>query len=100
MEIEAWFLAEASHFPKIDPAITVAAIKAALGFDPENDDMEQRLEPATDLHNCYAIGGKAYSKGRAEDTINALDFAEIYLNSIAKFRYLKKMVQIIDDFLA
>lgn len=100
MEIEAWFLAEATHFPRIDPAITVAAIKATLGFDPENDDMEQRLEPATDLRNCYAIGGKAYSKGRAEDTVKALDFAEIYLESVAKLRYLKILVQTIDNFLA
>ncbi|MGP0068819.1 MAG: hypothetical protein ACLQGP_35120 [Isosphaeraceae bacterium] len=100
MEVEAWFLAEATHFAKIHPAITVAAIKASLGFDPENDDMEQRLEPAADLHNCYAIGGKVYSKGRAEETVHALDFAVIYLDSVAKFKYLKRLVQIIDEFLA
>ena len=34
LEIEAWFLAEATHFPRIHPTITIAAIKAALGFDP------------------------------------------------------------------
>ena len=41
MEIEAWFLAEVKHFHTIHPAITVAAIKSKLGFDPENDDLEQ-----------------------------------------------------------
>jgi hypothetical protein len=100
MEIEAWFLAEATHFPRIDPAITAAAIKAILGFDPENDDLERRLEPAADLRNCYAIGGKTYSKGRAEDTINALDFARVYLDLIARFQYLGKLVKIVDNFLS
>ncbi|MFH1449023.1 MAG: hypothetical protein ABIG09_01195, partial [bacterium] len=41
MEIEAWFLAEATHYPKIDASITVAAIKTNLAFDPETDDMQQ-----------------------------------------------------------
>lgn len=43
MEIEAWFLAETAHFPKIDPSITVEEIKKTLLFDPENDDMSLRL---------------------------------------------------------
>lgn len=34
MEIEAWFLAEYTHFPRIDAAITSDAIAAVLGFDP------------------------------------------------------------------
>ena len=40
MEIEAWFLAETTHFSKISPSITLDTIKSALGFDPENEDME------------------------------------------------------------
>ena len=35
MEIEAWFLAEHSHFAKIDPKITLEAIADKLKFNPE-----------------------------------------------------------------
>jgi len=99
MEIEAWFLAETTHYPRIDPFITVAAIKAALGFDPENDDMEQRLAPAQDLSNCYAICGKVYVKHRAKDTVDALDYTLIYMVLCNKFKYLKRLVASIDTFL-
>ena len=99
MEIEAWFLAEATHYPKIDPSITVEAIKARLGFDPENDDMQQRDAPADDLNNCYAIGGKTYKKHKAKDTVDALDFALIYMEICNKLDYLKRLITSIDDFL-
>ncbi len=100
MEIEAWFLAETTHFQRIDPSITVAAIKATLGFDPENDDMEQRLTPAEDLNNCYHIGGKAYAKHQAQVTVNALDYLSIYMELQNKFRYLQRLIAAIDAFLS
>lgn len=102
MEIEAWFLAEATHFPRIEPSITIAAIRANLGFDPENDNMEQRLCPADDLNACYAIGGKAYVKHQAEITItvNALDYVLIYTRLRNKITYLSRLISVIDDFLA
>jgi hypothetical protein len=100
MEIEAWFLAETTHYARIDPAITPAAIKATLGFDPVNDDMELRLAPADDLNNCYAIGGKAYAKHQAKDTVAALDYALIYMALTQKFRYLARLIGTIDSFLS
>jgi hypothetical protein len=100
MEIEAWFLAETTHYARIDPVITVAAIKSTLGLDPENDDLAQRPHPAADLHNCYAIAGKAYLKGRAEETVNALDFAELYCKLTAKIAYLKRLTDLIEAFLS
>ncbi|MCK9294957.1 MAG: hypothetical protein M0P70_07705 [Desulfobulbaceae bacterium] len=98
MEIEAWFLAESSHFPKINPAITVEAIKSLLGFDPENEDMEQRFHPAEDLNNCYKIGGVAYRKKNAARTVNRLDFTLMYLEFGKKFDYLGRFLKSIDDF--
>jgi hypothetical protein len=100
MEIEAWFLAETTHYQRIDPAITLAAIKTTLGFDPENDDMEHRLEPADDLNNCYQIGGKQYVKHKAQDTINALDYALIYLQFPRKCKYVARLMGCIEKFLA
>lgn len=100
LELEAWFLAEWTHFPRIDAAITTAAIHARLGFDPEHDDMAQRLCPVEDLRACYALGGKAYVKGRAQVTVNALDYALLYTALRSKITYLDRLVTIIDAFLA
>jgi hypothetical protein len=100
MEVEAWFLAEHTHFPRIDPAITVPAIISALHFDPEHDDMQQRLTPADDLNNCYALAGKTYVKGNAEATVNVLEFAYIYAGLVDKFPYLKRPCTVIEHFLA
>jgi hypothetical protein len=98
MEIEAWFLAEHSHFKKIDPAITLAAI-ARLGFDPAADDMQRRPTPAADLQSCYALGGKSYEKKNAKATIEALDYVHIYAGLAEKFPDLKKLCDIIETFL-
>jgi hypothetical protein len=99
MEIEAWFLAEHSHFPKIDPALNVPAIRGALGFDPENDDMQLRTKPADDLNNCYALAGKTYVKGNAKNTVEALDYVHIYARLVDKISYLKDFCAIIEAFL-
>lgn len=79
MEIESWFLAEFNHFPRIDPSITVSAIKAALGFDPELDDLALRPNPTDDLNAAYMIGGKSYGKNKVETTIDVIDYPYIYL---------------------
>jgi hypothetical protein len=99
MEIEAWFLSETTHFHRIHSSITVAAIIKNIGFDPENDDMEKRSNPAEDLNNCYQIGRRTYSKRQAQVTINALDYSLIYLEHPARNRYLKQLIAAIDAFL-
>jgi hypothetical protein len=100
MEIETWFLAETTHYSKIDPAITVAAIKATLGFDPENDNLELRPNPAVDLNNCYSIGGKTYEKNRIQGTTDKLDYLQVYMELNKKYKYINKLVSSIDSFLA
>jgi len=99
MEIEAWFLAEFNHFPKIHPAITSAAIQAALGFDPESDDMALRVEPSDDLSACYRLGGKTYTKPSVP-TITALDLNYIYLDLQNRIPYLRILFNSLDAFLA
>lgn len=99
MEIESWFLAEHTHFERIDPAITVPAIIATLHFDPANDDMQRRLTPAKDMNDCYGIGGKTYIKSQAQITVDALDCAHVYLALGDKLPYLKKLCGIITEFL-
>lgn len=100
MEVEAWFLAEHTHFARIDPAISCAAISTALGFDPSTDDMQLRANPADDLGDCYAIAGKQYNKLNTQPTISAIDCTQIFLDVAPKFRHLQRFCDEINDFLA
>lgn len=98
MELEAWYLAETSHFSKINPKISVKAIKEKLGFDPDKDNMELRLHPAKDLDNCYAIGGETYEKKNVKKTVTSLDYARMYLEFGEKFYYFGRLLKSLNDF--
>jgi hypothetical protein len=99
MEIEAWFLAEYLHFPKIHPAISVEAIKTALGFDPTVDDLALRANPSADIELAYNIGGQRYQKPSSSTIVN-LDYAHIYTELAQKIPHMKKLVDGIDAFLS
>ena len=57
METEAWFLAEHTHFRKLNSNLTSERIKAEFGFDPSVDDMQLRSCPSDDLHSIYQLEG-------------------------------------------
>jgi hypothetical protein len=101
MEIEAWFLAEHSHYSRVHPAITPLRIQADLGFDPICDDMQLRLNPAQDLNDSYALEGLAYKKKTAhiQRTIDALDYAAIYCDHPKKFPDVANFIIVLDAFL-
>ncbi len=100
MEIESWFLAEHTHFPRIHPGLTSVRINLELGFDPSFDDVQMRAHPASDLDEIYALEGFAYKKKRSQvqRTIHALDYAEIYLAHRLKFSDIEKLMEEIDRF--
>lgn len=98
MEVEAWFLAEYTHFHRIDSRITPAAIDANLGFNPETGDMSLRPEPTNDLVAAYALGGKVYRKGNANTTVAALDIDFIYGALADTIPDLKQLVATFDEF--
>lgn len=100
MEIESLFLGETTHFEKVEPALTVEAIKSTLGFDPTIEDMQLRPAPADDLANCYAIVGKVYDKMHVQVTIDALDFDRIYVELPNRFGSLMQLVSNMDVFLS
>jgi len=101
MEIEAWFLAEHRHFAKIHPGLTPTRIKGELGFDPSKDDMQLREHPAADLDCIYRLGGERYGKQKdtALRTIDALDYADIYLRFGEQFPDIQRLVECLDVFL-
>jgi hypothetical protein len=100
MEIEAWFLAEHTHFSRIHQGLTCDRIASHMGFDPSNDDMQTRPHPAEDLHNIYSLEGFAYQKKRTQvqRTVDVLDYAEIYLPMRSKFPDISILMQEIDLF--
>ena len=100
MEIEAWFLAEHTHFPKIDASLTPALIHAKLGFDPSTDDMRLRDRPAQDLNDAYQLVGERYQKGRAaQRTVYLLDPARIAFEMTANEPEIQRLVDTIECFL-
>lgn len=98
MEVEAWFLAEHTHFERIDASLTTDAIAAALGFDPSVADMSARPAPAADLVACYQLAGKDYVKAE-ETTLGALDYESIFLELGGKLPDLARLNAAIDNFL-
>ena len=100
MEVEAWFIAEHTHFTKIDSALTNPSIQATVGFDPSTVDSTTLANPAKDLHDIYKIVNLAYRKhqNQIQRTVNALDYAKMYvdLRGITDFGVL---IQEIDKFL-
>jgi hypothetical protein len=100
MEIEAWFLAEDTHFVRVHPALTHDVVVAGLAFDPCQVDVETRYHPSEDLDRAYAIAGLRYSKKRSivQRTIDALDYAEMYFTLPGRVKNLKSFIDELDRF--
>ncbi len=100
-EIEAWILAECSHFIGIHKKLTTSRILNSLGFNPCEDDMRLRSNPANDLNLIYQLVGRGYSKKgkQIERTVNLLDYSNLYLNIRHKMPELDELIQKIDSFL-
>jgi hypothetical protein len=75
LEIEAWFIADHTHFGRIDPMLTPTHIQNAFGVDVTSAPIELIAEPATLLTNVYALAGATYTKSAADATrtVKALD---------------------------
>ena len=101
MECEAWFLAETSHYERIDPSITLDKVRSLLSFDPSVDNVEGRNHPTEDLNRIYHLAGKAYKKDkeRISRTVDMLDYALIYLDLTIRIPRLRSLVDEIEDFL-
>lgn len=102
MEIEAWFIAEHTHFERIHDELTTGRIHAEMGFDPAVDDVHLRDHPAEDLHKIYRSVGLAYQKTKAhvERTVDLLDYARVYLDLGQRFGDLQNLTDHIDRFLS
>lgn len=104
MEVETWFIKECNHFNNIHPDLTLNSI-LALGYDLKNDCLESDPKyrcSADVLHQIYSSVNLAYKKKEKQciRTVNALDYENLYINTVSKLSSLKKFVDEINDFLA
>lgn len=100
MEVEAWFLAENTHFLRISAELTEERIRDELGFFPDNKNAESREAPSDDLATIYQIGGVLYDKSRSvvERVMNSLDFEQIIKVHSAEIRNLGGVVSEVSNF--
>lgn len=99
-EIETWFLAEASHFLKVDKKLTGRYIKQHLGFDPNVVNLVTRDHPSEDLNRIYKLAGRAYTKKywQVEKLVNRLDFNKIRRDIRHKIPSLDELISCLEDF--
>lgn len=102
MEIETWFMAETNHYQAIDSSLTVDIIKdneANIGINPYIDDLTQVKQPAETLDKIYQLAGKHYGKSAAarQKTIDALDYANMYINVPARLAKFDEFSRIVDS---
>lgn len=96
MEIEAWFLAEYTHFHRLNPGagVTPALVRSWFGFDPETDDMALRDTPAYDMRRIYFLAATEYRKQRdlLERTVALLDVEGMCLSLVDRYPPFKLLV--------
>ena len=100
MEIEAWFLAEWTHFVRINKCLTTDFIFENLDLDLMNIEVEQIKHPSQDLNNIYQLIGCNYDKKGKQVThiVENLDYELIYLTLPSKIKQLQKLVDEINSF--
>ena len=101
MEIEAWFISEHTHFPRISRKLTLERISKAMGFDPSRADIQKRLRPANDLDAIYRLANIRYTKEEASirRTLDALDFKKVYVEVGGRFEDLRLFIEKVDKLL-
>jgi hypothetical protein len=93
-EVEAWFLAEENHYPKIDTRLTLAKVNAIAGVDVSRDSTETIVHPAEKLQLIYRY---AKSKHKVHRTVNALDYANLYINVRQRNNSLDELFMYLDS---
>ena len=100
METEAWFLGEYKHLKKVSRKLTPNFIEKQLGFNPRNENMEERDHPSIDMKAVYQLAGHDYTKKR--DRLNAvvskLDFQYFTHGLAEKMTSIGKFVDGLEQF--
>lgn len=99
-EVETWFLAESSHFLKVDKKLTGRFIEKHLGFNPDLINPISREHPSEDINRIYKLIGRSYTKKywQVEKLVNRLDFNKIKKDIRFKIASLNDLITTIENF--
>jgi len=97
-EIEAWFLAEETHYPRISNKITLDTANEVSGIDICKDNTEKIKHPSNTLKQIYIKGGTTYdkSKEKVQRTVDVLNYENLYLNVRRRNNSLNELLTCLD----
>jgi hypothetical protein len=95
-EVEAWFLAEENHYPIIDTRLTLAKVNTIAGIDVSTDSTEIVAHPTEKLQLIYRY---SKSKSKVHSVVNALDYANLYINVRQRNNSLDELLTYLDSVL-
>jgi len=99
-EIEAWFIAEETHYQKISSTLCIEKVNSIAGIDIQKDDTEKIPHPTVVLNEIYKAGGriKGYSKNEyaIKDIVSKLDFSNLYLKVRYRNNSLNELLTCLD----
>ena len=97
-EIEAWFLAEETHYPRITKSLSFEIANQIAGIDVSKDNTEIIYHPSDTLKKIYIKGGTTYdkSKDKVQRTVDALDYENLYLNVRNRNESLNELLACLD----
>jgi len=101
-EIEAWFIAETSHFTKIHTSLNSAFIKDNIGVDIGDINIEEIDHPAELLNNIYQLVGLAYKKNERyfQRTVDAMNLDSFTNNCSNRSKFLDLFLAEFNEVLA
>jgi hypothetical protein len=102
-EIEAWFLSEETHYPKISSRISYETANEIAGYenpgiDVSKDDTEIIFHPSDILKQIYMKGGTTYdkSKKKVQRTVSVLNYENLYMNVRNRNNSLNELLTCLD----
>ncbi len=100
MEIEAWFLAEDSHFGRFVDGLGLDRIEEQLGIDLRALPVERIRHPSETLDQIYQLAGRRYDKRRrtVRHVIDSLDFRRLYEEVPTEVKSLRRLRRHLDRF--
>ena len=100
-EIEAWFLADETHYPKISKSLSFEAANEIAGIDVSKDSTEIILHPSDTLKQIYIKGGTTYdkSKNKVQRTVDALDYENLYIAVRHRNNSFDELLNCLDGFI-
>jgi hypothetical protein len=93
-EMEAWVLAEENHYAKIDTRLTLAKVNAIAGIDVSEDSTETVAHPTEKLQLIYRY---TKNKNKVHRIVNALDYANLYINVKQRNNSLAELLTHLDS---